>query len=219
MKVSLSVLLILILAFSFLYSNVFAGAMGWEAEDAIVINLPLQIFEDKNASNGKYISTPTSNQGSVEYEFEVPVDGTYFMWARHLSIDAGRNSYHLVIDDPKMPGDDSLVWDTILEPQPQKLGEVVDIENKDKYTNDWEWIRVFGRIEAKFNLLTIRTFTLKKGNHRMYLWGREQDTKVDCFCLTDRFDEQPVFPKESTRLAVNLKGKHATTWGKLKGEQ
>ena len=216
MKSSLSLLVVLSLAFSFLWSSAFAGSIGWEAEDTVAINPPLAVFEDENLSGGKYIYSPTSNAGSAEYEFEVPMNGTFFMWAYHLSIDAGRNSYHLVIDDPKQPVDDSLAWDTILEPQPTKLGEVVDIENKDIYDPNWGWIRVFGREDAQWMLYMIRTFELKKGTHKMYLWTRERETKVDCFCLTDNFNEQPVFPDEATGLAVDPKEKLAVTWGSLK---
>ena len=40
----------------------------------------------------------------------------------------------------------------------------------------------------------------------MYLWARERETKVDCFYLTDSFDEQPVFPDEALGiLAVSPK--------------
>ena len=200
-----------------LCSQAFAGGIGWEAEDTVAITPPMAAFDDPNVSNGKYVMTPTSNQGSAEYEFEVPVDRTYFMWAYHLSIDAGRNSYHLVIDDPKQPADDCLVWDTILEPQPTKLGEVVDIENKDIYDPEWGWTRVFGRDDCQWMLYTIRTFELKKGSHKMYLWGRERETKVDAFFLSDRFDEQPVFPDEAPGLApVEPQEKLAVTWGGLK---
>jgi hypothetical protein len=219
MKLLLSFLVMLSLILSFSCSVAFAGGIGWEAEDAIVINPPLAIFEDASVSNGQYIYSPTSNEGSAEYEFEVPKNGTYFMWAHHLSIDAGRNSYHLVIDDPNRPTDDSLAWDTILEPQPTKLGEVVDIENKDVYSNEWDWIRVFGREDAQWMLYMIRTFDLEKGKHEMYLWARERETKVDCFYLTDRFDEQPVFPEEAPGiLAVSPEEKLTTTWGSVRNQ-
>ena len=199
-----------------LCSNAFAGSIGWEAEDALVINPPLAIFEDGNLSNGKCIYSPTSNSGSAEYEFDVPKNGTYYMWAHHLSIDAGRNSYHLIIDDSGQPADDNLVWDTILDPQPKKLGEEVDIDGKDSYNFEWGWDRIFGRADGLWNILTIRTFELKSGSHMMYLWVRERETKVDCFCLTDIFSEQPVFPDETTGLAVDPKEKLAITWGLLK---
>jgi hypothetical protein len=212
-----SLLVVSSLAFGFLCSSVFAG-IGWEAEDAVAINPPQAVFEDANASGGKYVTSPTSNEGSVEYEFEVPADGTYFMWARHLSIDSGRNSCYLVIDDPASPLDNAdLAWDTILEPQPRQLGEEVDVENKDTYSNDWEWIRVFGRVDGLWNILTIRTFELSAGKHSMYIWTRERETKMDCFYLTASFDDQPVLPHEAMGFAaVDPAKKLAVTWGSLK---
>lgn len=170
MRLSLLLLIVLVSVFSFFSLVVFAGGIGWEAEDAVVINAPLAVFEDPKVSNGKYIYSPTSNQGSAEYEFEVPKDGTYFMWAHHLSIDAGRNSYHLVIDDPKMPADDCLVWDTILEPQPTKLGEVVDIENKDVYDPEWGWTRVFGREDCQW-MLYLPYHIACQHSHNTREWG------------------------------------------------
>jgi len=206
------------LAFILLCSSAFAAGIGWEAEDVVAINAPQAVFEDANASGGKYVTSPTSNEGSVEYEFEIPSDGTYFMWAHHLSIDSGRNSCYLVIDDPESPLDNAdLVWDTILEPQPTQLGEEVDVENRDTYSNDWGWIRVFGRADGLWNVLTIRTFELSAGKHSMYIWTRERETKMDCFYLTDRFDEQPVFPDEAMGFAaVDPAKKLAITWGSLK---
>lgn len=220
MKLSSLSLVILGLAFRFLCSSAFAGSIGWEAEDAVVINLPLAVFEDADpnivSGHGRYIYSPASYAGSAEYDFDVPMNGTFFMWAHHLSIDSSRNSYYLVIDDPKQPTDESLAWDTILQPQPKKLGEVVNINNKDVYSNEWGWIRVFGRQDAQWMLYLIRTFELKKGSHKMYLWVRERETKVDCFCLTDNFDEQPVFPDEAKGLGVDPKEKLAVVWGALK---
>ena len=220
MRVPLLLLVALSLTFSLLCSTAFAGSIGWEAEDTVAIIPPMAVFEDADpaivSGDGKYIYSPTSNSGSAEYEFEVPMNGTFFMWAHHLSVDAGRNSYHLVIDDPKQPVDDSLAWDTILVPRRERLGEDVYILNRDVYSNEWGWIRVFGREDAQWMLYLIRTFELKKGKHSMYLWARERETKVDCFCLTDNFDEQPVFPDEATGLGVEPKGKLAIAWAAIK---
>jgi hypothetical protein len=53
----------------------------------------------------------------------------------------------------------------------------------------------------------------------MYLWARERETKVDCFYLTDRFDEQPVFPEEAPGiLAVSPEEKLTTTWGSIRNQ-
>jgi len=219
MKLSSLFPVVLSLTFVFLCSSAFAGGIGWEAEDFVAITAPQEVFDDDaNASGGKYVTSLTSNEGSVEYEFEVPADGTYFMWAYHLSIDSGRNSCYLVIDDPASPLDNAdLVWDTILEPQPRQLGEEVDIENVDTYELDWSWIRVFGRGGGLWNILKIRTFDLSAGVHKMYIWTREREAKIDCYYLTNDFNEQPVFPDQVMGFAaVDPAKKLAITWGSLK---
>ena len=211
-------LIVLVLASSFLCSSVFAGAIGWEAEDFVAINAPQAVFDDANASGGQYVTSLESNVGSVEYEFEVPKNGTYFMWAHHLSLDSGRNSSYLVIDDPASPLDNAdLVWDTILEPQPTQLEDEVDVEGLDTYPVDWIWIRVFKRVDGLWNIIAIRTFELTAGTHKMYIWTRERETNIDAYFLTDSFDEQPLFPNEvSGFTAVKPTTKLATTWGALK---
>ncbi len=219
MKFSISLSVILCLTINFFCSVALAGGIGWEAEDGVQINPPMAVFEDATLSNGKCIYSPTSNEGSIVYEFEVPKDSTYFMWAYHQSVDAGRNSYHLVMDDANKPADDCFVWDTILDPQPTKLGEVVDIENKDSYDPEWGWTRVFGRDDCQWMLYLIRTFELETGGHTMYLWTRERETKIDAFYLSDNFNEQPVFPDEAPGiLAVDPEEKLTGTWGSIKSE-
>jgi len=204
----------------FCCSHIFAGGIGWEAEDAASITAPMEVGQDGNASGGKYIFTGSSNLGLASYEFEVPKTGTYFMWAHHSSDSAGHNSFFLSIDDPTDPqGITALTWDTIFEPQPQVLGEAVDIEGVDQYSAEWLWIRVFERQDELFNLMKIREFELTTGSHTMYLAGREGQTKADAFYLTDKFSEQPVFPDEAPGLMpVEAKGKLAATWASVKLE-
>ena len=79
MRFLLLLLVLSILALGLFSSVVLAGGIGWEAEDTVAITPPMAVFEDPKLSNGKYVYSPTANQGSVEYEFEVPKDGTYYM--------------------------------------------------------------------------------------------------------------------------------------------
>ncbi len=214
-----------LIAMAAFYSRAFAAGIAWEAEDALLVNDPLQLAEDANASGEKYIFSPVGDQGSAEYEFRVPKDGIYFLWGRHISKDGGSNSAYLVIDDPESPiGNNDLVWDTHMEPLYEKLEEEVIVWGREVFSPEWLWMRVIQRtdqpdpnvLEAK-----IRVFDLEAGKHKMYLWAREP-TKIDCFYLTDEFDEEPVFPGEDTGFADflvgNPKGKLSTTWGGIKGE-
>ncbi|MFC1715327.1 hypothetical protein ACFL6S_16785 [Candidatus Poribacteria bacterium] len=218
MKFAASLLTSVFVLITLCCSHVFAGGIGWEAEHTASITPPMEVGLDNNASGGQYLFTGTSNSGLASYEFEVPKNGTYFMWAHHSSDSAGSNSFFLSIDEPTDPqGITALTWDTIPEPQPQARGEVVDIEGVDLYSADWLWIRVFERQDELFNLMKIREFELTTGGHTMYLAGREGQTKADAFYLTDNFNDQPVFPDEATGiLAVSPGKKMTTTWASVK---
>jgi len=72
----MSVVIVILLSF-----RAWPGGIGWEAEDFAVIKPPMQVYEDnKEASGGKYVASPTADQGSVEYKVEVPKAGDYFLW-------------------------------------------------------------------------------------------------------------------------------------------
>ena len=93
----------------------------------------------------------------------------------------------------------------------------VDIENQDTYDPNWGWIRVFAREDGQWMLYKIRVFELSAGKHSMYIWTRERETNVDCYYLTNDFNEQPVFPDEVPGFAaVDPAKKLAITWGSLK---
>ena len=197
---------------------------SWEAEDAKVITPPMQVFEDNpDASDGKYVSSPSANVGSVEYEIEVPKAGKYYLWARFISQDTGSNSWLLQVDDPaSVVGNDDFAWDTIVpELMPKKVGEEVGPFDEPgpawEFQDEWWWIRLLERIDKQFNVLRIRVLELSFGKHSLYLWNREGNTKVDAFYLSDKFDEQPVLPDEAPGLTpVEPESKLATTWGELK---
>ncbi len=177
----------------------------------------MAVSQDGNASGGQYL-LGAANSGLASYEFQVPKNGTYFMWAHHFSDSSAHNSFFLSIDEPKNPqGDNTLAWDALLEPQPRELGEVAENDGVGQYSAEWLWVRVFERVDGSFNFLKIREFELTTGNHTMYLAGREQQSKVDAFYLTDIFSEQPVFPDEAPGfMPVEAKDKLAATWASVK---
>jgi hypothetical protein len=224
MRFSLSFLVVLSLIFSLLCSNTFAGGIGWEAEDSSAINPPMQVYVDlPEASGGMYIASPTADQGSVEYEIEVPKSGRYFLWVRFRSQDTRSNSWYLQVDDSASAvGDTDLVWDTIVpDLMPKELGEEVGpLEEPGpawEFGDQWWWLRLLDRIDGQFNVLKIRVLDLSVGKHKLYLWNREANTRADAFYLSDRFDEQPVLPEEAPGLlAVKPEEKLAVTWGEIK---
>ena len=100
----------------FFCSQAFAGGIGWEAEDAKVINPPMQVFEDvPDASEGKYVAPAAANAGSIEYEVEVPKAGKYYLWVRFMSQDTGTSSWFFQVDDPaNVIGNSDFAWDTMV---------------------------------------------------------------------------------------------------------
>ncbi len=180
------------------------GGIAWEAEDYAAINVPMQVYKDKpEASGGKYVASPTSDQGSVEYEIKVPKAGTYFLWVRFHSLNTGENSWYFQVDDKKsVVGNADFVWDTLVpEQMPKEIGKevgpLVEPGPAWEFKDEWSWIRLIERIDGQFNVLKVRVLKLSEGKHTLYLWGREPATKADVFYLSDTFNEQPVLPGEA----------------------
>lgn len=191
-----------------------AAGIGWEAEDAAKITAPLEVREDVDASGGKYIATPTSNQGMAEYEFRVPRDGVYFLWAHQKTDNASHNSYFLSIDDPNLIDVPEYVWDIY----DGLIFDNPDAEqNKGVHLNQWAWGIVIERPGGEDAATRqVYKFELKAGKHTMYLAGREPEAKVDAFYLSNTFDEEPVFPGEASGWAVDSQSKVISTWGAIK---
>ena len=211
-----------ILATMVFTSQLLAGGIGWEAEDVTSIEAPMMIYEDDpNASGGKYVATATQRVGLVTYEFEVPVDGDYFLWARFSSDATNHNAWYLnVDDDTNVIGNEDFTWDTFIpEEGPQELGEETKIPEPGpgwEFDGSWLWIRAMQRIDQQFDVHKIYVLNLKAGKHTLYLWARDAWTKLDALYLSDRFAEEPVLPDEASGLLVGSAGKLATTWGRMK---
>jgi hypothetical protein len=101
----------------------------WIEAEAGDVMAPMAIADDETASAGGYIWTPegtgnfywlSEKSGYAEYNFNVPVSGNYFIWARQISNDGTSDSFFVSVDgQPAFPWhiergeQDVWTWDNI----------------------------------------------------------------------------------------------------------
>jgi hypothetical protein len=174
-----------------------AAELGFEAEDASLFVPIMDIFEDKTASGGKYISAGKAaggrEAGKAEYKIEVLAPGEYTIWGRVMALDTAKDSFHVTMDDAKSPqaADADKIWDT---------GQ----------HQTWEWPKVKWREKDPL------TFKLTRGEHTLIIWSREGDTRLDCIYMSTAANAIPKLPEDVKAYAVETQNKLATSWANLK---
>jgi hypothetical protein len=174
-----------------------AAELGFEAEDADVLVPIMAVFEDKTASEGKYISAGQAGggreQGQAEYKIKILASGEYTIWGRVISLDTAKDSFHVTMDDAKSPqaADKDKIWDT---------GQ----------HQTWEWSKITWREQNPL------TFKLNRGEHNLIIWSREGDTRLDCIYMSTDANATPKLPKDVKVYPVEAQNNLATTWANLK---
>ncbi len=126
-----------------------AAEIGFEAEDADEIVAIMEIYEDKKASGGMYISAGKGgggrHPGKADFVINVRTPGQYTMWGRVIAQDTAKDSFHVTVDQKKspQPGDANMIWDT---------GQ----------HQEWTWAKVKWREKNPL------TFDLKPGKHTVH---------------------------------------------------
>ena len=150
-----------------------------EAEHADSIGNPLEVTNDENASNGKYIYSPngTGNHykpGSIMAAYKINIEqaGEYILWGLVNAADKKDNSFFVQIDD--------------------ELDNVWEIDTGSK----WHWDQVNNR-----NKTDLAIFILNKGEHTIKIKLREDGTKLDKILLTNDLD---FVPKGKGDIAENI---------------
>jgi hypothetical protein len=137
-----------------------------EAEEGI-INSPMEVDWDKDASTGEYIWIPntlgnvldsTQDSGYAEYSFEVLEAGDFVAWGRVIANSAQDDSFFVSMD-----GGTFTLWDTF------KGGE-----------ENWVWDQVSDRRTAEPVI-----FHLDAGIHTLVIKQREDGTKLDKILITN----------------------------------
>jgi len=141
-----------------------------EAEHADTIISPLEVANDKNVSNGRFIyaQNGTENEytqgGTVMaiYTVNISQAGVYCLWGRVQACDVRDNSFFVQIDD--------------------NLDNLWEIKTGDH----WHWDKVNDR-----NILDPLRFILKSGVHTIKIKMREDGTKLDKMLLTNNIGFVP----------------------------
>jgi hypothetical protein len=145
-----------------------------EAETGSV-SLPMQTGTNPNASNTRYVSTPTANDGALSLQVSIPEAGDYHIWCRVNSPSSGTDSFFVSVD-----------------------GGVEEIYGtaQNKWSSAWQWTK----INSDNGLSGApRTFTLSQGLHSLDFRGREAGTLLDAIYITN---DKNFAPAEATRLSV-----------------
>jgi hypothetical protein len=141
-----------------------------EAEQADTIIFPLEVANDEDASNGRFIYaqngtgneyTPSSTMAT--YTVTISQAGEYILWGRVKIFDGNNNSFFIEIDN----GIDNL-WEV-------ELGK------------NWHWdaVNYCDRVDPV-------KFTLFEGKHIIKVKLREDGTKLDKLLLTNNITFKPT---------------------------
>lgn len=134
-----------------------------EAESGSLIG-PIQIGDDTNASDDKYIF-PTSSvlkSASAEYSFEIFESGTYQIWGRIYALSGTEDSFFMVVN----ANSDTMTW---------HLGS-------DYYT--WKWRKL-----SDNNV--VQSFNLSQGVHTLSVVTRDINARLDKLILSKDPNFQP----------------------------
>ena len=182
-----------------------------EAEMADVIEAPMIVADDADASGGQYVwmegppATGGGGEGWVEYSLNLPA-GTYALWGKVIAEDGNSDSF----------------WVTWQPADPDENAQ--ETENTEFRWGvgqgaEWHW----DRINHWLNGGTFeREWEQPGGDTTLRIAVREDATKLDVIFITDNLseDEAEVSPRdpgpEDFLTPVEPQDKLATTWGKLK---
>ena len=174
-----------------------ATEVGFEAEDADEIVPIMEIYEDKKASGGMYISAGKGgggrHPGKADFVINVRTPGQYTMWGRVIAQSTAKDSFHVTVNQKKspQPGDANMIWDT---------GQ----------HQEWTWSKVKWREKNPL------TFDLKPGKHTVTFWSREGDTRLDAVYMAIDPNAVPKLPNEIEGFAVHPRNRLTTAWAELK---
>ena len=189
-----------------------------EAEEADVIEEPMIIDDDPDASGGQFVwaegppLTGGGDAGSVEFIIPIPEAGTYALWGKVLAWDGNSDSFW-VTWQPADPDENA-----------QQTGNT-EFRWGVAQGAAWHWDRINHWLDGgTFD----REWELEEGESLLRIAVREDATMIDAIFVTTNVkatapDQANVrLPDDNDRkiqvegLAVSAKGKVATTWGTLK---
>ena len=124
---------------------------GVEAENGI-IQSPMTIGLDPEASNGQYVYSPESVVGYVDLDLYVATEANYELWGRVSADDFGTDTFWVAVD-----GGDEVLWQIPVGP--------------------WTWAPVTQRLPDSSDELQV--YHLAQGTHSVRILAREHDARLD----------------------------------------
>ena len=183
-----------------------------EAETADVIEDPMVIADDPDASGGQFVwveGPPLAgggDAGSVEFNILIPESGIYALWGKVIAWDGNSDSFW-VTWQPADPDENS-----------QETGNT-QFRWGVAQSEVWHWDRINHWLDGgTFE----REWELDAGETTLRIAVREDACMLDVIYITDNLseDEAEVNPRDpipsDSLTPVEPQDKLATTWGKLK---
>ena len=129
-------------------------------------------LQGTQAFGGWYIASDTAHNGSATWNFTIPAEGDYVVWARVHAIDSSHDSFDVRAD--------SGPWD------------IYDVA-EGTWGPNWQWTRVNGQAGTGVPLtLNPRIFHLTTGDHTIRFRARRPMTRLDRVILTNDFAFVPT---------------------------
>lgn len=136
-----------------------------EAESG-TLSSPMIVATDPKASNGRFIYSSRSEQGTVTMRFDVTETDSYLVWCRVLSADSSTDSFYVSVD-----GGPEEIYRTALN----------------NWSSQWQWTRIDDETTG-----APRLFTLGTGAHTLTFRGRESSTLLDAVYVSNDPDFVPL---------------------------
>ena len=130
------------------------------------LSSPMTVALDPKASNGRFIYSSRSEQGTVTMRFDVTEADSYLVWCRVLSADSSTDSFYVSVD-----GGPEEIYRTALN----------------NWSAQWQWTRINDEAAG-----APRLFTLGAGAHTLTFRSRESSTLLDSVYVSNDPDFAPL---------------------------
>jgi hypothetical protein len=123
------------------------------------LSSPMAVALDPHASNGRFIYSSRSEQGTVTMRFDVSEADNYMVWCRVLSVDSSTDSFYVSVDGG-----------------PEEIYRTAP----NSWSVQWQWTRVNDEATG-----VARLFPLGIGAHTLTFRSRESSTLLDAVYVSN----------------------------------
>ena len=135
-------------------------AQGFYLEAELgMLSSPMAVALDPQASNGRFIYSSRSEQGTVTMRFDVSEADNYMVWCRVLSADSSTDSFYVSVDGG-----------------PEEIYRTA----QNTWSAQWQWTRVNDDATG-----IARLFPLGAGTHTLTFRSRESSTLLDAVYVSN----------------------------------